>query len=439
MNGYSAIMWLAWDGYRGDHRVQEERVGLARVSELVDVQWAPGTEPLRRGQYIDPSKIALVSGTIRLDYTHGARLFLEGPSELTISDSMHSFCPNGKLSFSVPKAAAGFEVATPFARFVDQGTEFAVQVDQRSAVLDVVKGRVDVAVGNESSTVSTTAGKAVQVSPSRQISSITASLGRYLDLATFDTRLGQYVTQKRDEKQSLDSQLDQRPGLLARLDFSEGTLDRLENLSSWGRTLLPQVTIEGGRREEGRFQGNYSLGIRNRNDCITAGLKYTFNELTMVAWVRIDQLNNMGNVLAAGQDFFGRRGQFLWQVVQDGTLQFQINNTSPDTARRDSRSTQNEFVCFDSPSVIRQSQTGGWFHLALVVDSRQKTVTHYLDGKPVGILPWSQVVPLECEGLTFANVQDNKTHNARYFDGALADFYVFDRALSPAEIGQMAQ
>ena len=148
--------------------------------------------------------------------------------------------------------------------------------------------------------------------------------------------------------------------------------------------------------------------------------------------------------MLAGNNFFNSQNEFLWQVVQDGRLQFQINDVgSPDGDTNNTKGTSRNggrigFSYFESDPVIRPLELGGWFHLAVVVDATQKTITHYLDGKAVSTHEWKNASPLKCDGLTMANINGSTT-NARFFDGIVSDIFIFDRALTPEEIAQWAQ
>ncbi|MDO5581552.1 MAG: LamG-like jellyroll fold domain-containing protein [Planctomycetia bacterium] len=442
------ISFITWLSLNGSNKKEKNYVpvfvSLGQIQNLVDVEWPENSIPYKNGQHLGSGRFSLNKGIMQVQLANGAEVYLEGPGEYLFINQDSCYCDQGKISAHVPPSAKGFQIDSPFGTFIDRGTEFAVTIDQKTAILDVIKGRVDVSIGNTPEPIQTRAGKSFEIFSNRSVSHGEADPKRYLDAKTFDLRLTQFVERKQREMNTLNQQFDSRPGLLARFDFSSSKAGIVDNLSTQGRNLLRQASIHGGSSVPGRLRGSSALAIQKRQDSISTDLKYQFTSMTLSAWVRIDHLKNTGNVLIAGNNFFNSQNEFLWQVVQDGRLQFQINEvgTRDGNTNKTKNSSQNGgrigFSYFESEPVIRPLELGGWFHLAVVVDAAKKTITHYLDGKAVSTHEWKNTSPLICDGLTIANINGSTT-NARFFDGVVSDFFIFDRALTPDEIAQWAQ
>ncbi|MDD3588567.1 MAG: FecR domain-containing protein, partial [Thermoguttaceae bacterium] len=139
----SFITWLCVkEQYRSADYVSERFLPVGKVVGLADAVWAPETT-FKWGQPFAAGKFKLLSGTAAIETGFGAKIVLEGPTELVVSGPMNSFCTQGKISISVPNAAHGFEVSTPQARLIDRGTEFFVRVQENESTVGVVAGLVD--------------------------------------------------------------------------------------------------------------------------------------------------------------------------------------------------------------------------------------------------------------------------------------------------------
>jgi ferric-dicitrate binding protein FerR (iron transport regulator) len=120
------------------------------VATLVSTQqcrWADhdSSTQLGPGARLQVGRLRLVEGLAELVFDCGAQVILEGPAEFQLTSERSATAWQGRLVAKVPPAATGFTVATPDARIIDHGTEFALQVEQSEATeVHVIAGRVDV-------------------------------------------------------------------------------------------------------------------------------------------------------------------------------------------------------------------------------------------------------------------------------------------------------
>ncbi len=120
---------------------------VAHLGKLAKCRWTdshvvlvPG-EPLRAGQVIRIS-----DGVVEIRFEVGARVVVQAPAVVALEAAKSIHLERGKLSAEITaRAARGFQICTPDGIFVDQGTEFGVEVspDGNSRV-HVFKGAVDV-------------------------------------------------------------------------------------------------------------------------------------------------------------------------------------------------------------------------------------------------------------------------------------------------------
>lgn len=80
------------------------------------------------GDLIGIGVLELEVGIVRLDFTNGAMVTLQGPAMFEIIDGERTRLDSGILTASIPESAVGFEVLTPAIDVVDLGTAFGVSV-----------------------------------------------------------------------------------------------------------------------------------------------------------------------------------------------------------------------------------------------------------------------------------------------------------------------
>jgi parallel beta-helix repeat protein len=80
----------------------------------------------------------------------------------------------------------------------------------------------------------------------------------------------------------------------------------------------------------------------------------------------------------------------------------------------------------------------GWHHLAVTMDARNKTHSLYLDGHIIARNPAAQFSPRDLGATTNNWLGRAQYPGQHYFKGSLDDFRIYNRALSEAEVAQLA-
>ncbi|MDO5581816.1 MAG: LamG-like jellyroll fold domain-containing protein [Planctomycetia bacterium] len=391
---------------------------IARVVETVDPVWREGQMSYKNGQGVERSNISLKSGLVRLKFENGVELILEGPLEFAIKDSAQTFCSEGRVSALVPSSAAGFEVSTPYASVIDRGTAFFLEVDQKKARVDVIKGKVDFVPPNKSP-VPLNKGKAYTIDHLHAASEQIAQPERYMDTNKFRTILNQSETRMLESIKLKQASILRDSSLMLHWDLREG-IGKIES-----------GQIRGCRESQGRFQQTRSIAFNRRTDRLFWEQQGSCSSLTLMTSVRIDHFQNQTNVLFCSGGFAAGEGNLLWQILKDGRLQLQITHQNPkgDLSGKISREE------FYSPAVYNRSTLGTWITLAVVLDSEKKTVSMYADGQEIAKKDWTNAVPLKFKGGTIGNYESNDVQrNARNLNGAMEEFLIFRRPLSSKEI-----
>lgn len=111
------------------------------------------------GEAVEPGSIVISRGLLRLDFSNGARVTLEGPAEMEVFNESRIVLRRGLVTATIPESAVGFVVDTISAHVVDLGTSFGVSVGKGGQTeVCVFDGEVEV-----SSSKTSGAGKLTQL------------------------------------------------------------------------------------------------------------------------------------------------------------------------------------------------------------------------------------------------------------------------------------
>lgn len=418
-----------------DYDVEEEFDAVAKVVETIDTQWEAGSTSLRRGQDSGPNQLKLIAGLVKLRFVNGTELTLTGPTDLTINGSFDTFCLHGKISAQVPPSGHGFKVVTPHGSAMDCGTKFFIEVDSQQMELGVVQGQVNLFRTAEKTSdpeklknvLSLSTGEAVRKSLDVPASSVKFSPEKYIDEPHFQRLLSDYADKEEAKRIAADRRINSDSGLLVRFDFSQDQGNRVINRSQ-RQTGCSELQVSQTKTTEGSFHGRHAIQFGSGRGRGNLTLPGTWRSMTLFARIRIDKLENWSNVLfAAGEA--DTPGSFVWQISKTGQLYFLIREKSSSRG-----------VPLSSDPVFTRRFWGGWYTVAVTVDADRKTITHYVDGKPVKSFPWIEPVPLVVGSATIGNgSKTDRSSNSRALKAAMEDFRVYDRVLTPEELLEYAK
>ncbi len=401
----------------------DELEPLAQIEELVDPVFEEG-RVFKKNQWIGRETISLRSGLLRLYFINGAEIILEGPNSVSVSDSLNVFCRYGKISAHIPPDAKGFRVSTPLGNFIDQGTDFSLNVDSENADLNVIKGAVDIQLA-EKPAVRLLEGKASQVTKKKEIVDVPLNKNYYISPVAFESKIEQSNQMKIESKILRREKLIARPDLLIYFDFTKNNLKLIKNDSKFGKDLCKNARIIGCRRVEGILDEFPVLGLASSNDRIRAKLLKKCPNITFTARIRIDLLNrNINNILFNN----GSPGQrpakdvFSWHINSRGMQQIWFGPASK---------------IYSSNFIPVSKLTGTWYSVAVVFNRDKKTISFYFDGLPCGVRSWKEEDPVHLGQMTIGGM--NWGTKIRSLNGAIEEFLVFDKALSKKEIAEICR
>jgi hypothetical protein len=400
------------------------------LTRTVDVQWERSTEVPRAGAPLAPGALRLKSGLAQVVFYSGARMVIEGPSELQLISPMEAVCPSGRLLLEVPAPARGFRLSTPHLNVVDRGTSFGIDALSGRSEVHVFAGKVELVSGTAAKR-SLSQGQAAVVQGKGEPQLIAASTRSFASLFEFQQRSLALEAYRYEQWQFANAKLNRDPTLLVHLDFeTPGSTEwTLLNIAEANR-LVQEAIIVGCGHEEGRWREKVALEFQNVNDRVRLALSGEFDALTLSAWVCIKGLDRKFNSLFMSDGF--DPGTVHWLIRNDGVLGLTLFGDGPGA-----------FQIVASPPVISLDTIGMWQHLAAVVDGKGGRVVHYLNGSPVSRHPLKVGPPFRVGSAELGNWNACDAHPApgpaliRNLSGSFDEFELFSRALSDMEVREL--
>jgi hypothetical protein len=217
---------------------------------------------------------------------------------------------------------------------------------------------------------------------------------------------------------------DFNPGDRCRIASSEPETPRRKKAQ--GRALVPEATIIGCQRVEGRWPEKQALEFQTVNDRVRLGVPGNFDSLTLLAWVRVKGLDRQFNSLFMCDGF--EPGTIHWLIRNDGVLSLTVKGAGP-----------RSFQIMASPPVLTLDKFGMWTHLAVVLDGKAMQLVHYMNGYSVARHKVRLGPPYRLGSAELGNwnarVGPNPTPSLiRNLGASLDEFELFSRALSDAEV-----
>lgn len=401
---------------------------MARVSEVINPVWADHSMVYKRGQLIDgQSLFSLRSGLVQLMMNNGTSLIMEGPIELSVGSPMNAFCQSGKVSVRVSDEAKGYELSTPFGSVIDRGTEFFVDVGINESHTQVLKGKVDI---NRQGFGSIPLIEGSEISFQRDkketINSIRKPLGLSLD--HFIQLASLHQQELKTQREAREEELDRSLNLIARFSGNDQHNQIIPNASIQGKNICTSLQLTNCGTGSGSLDHTRSIQFERRQSKGAFTLNGKYQSLTFTVSLRLSKLSDQGEMILSSDKFLEEPGTCQWKILGSGEICLFL--TDPDKRQ----------FSFRTDPCIYNRDCNTWLHLAVVLDEKEKTITHYRDGLPVKTLPWTNVFPLILNNTTVGNIQNESLVLLnRCFNGAIEELQIWDRALTREEIENISQ
>ncbi len=115
---------------------------IARLTSAQDARWE-GPSP-EIGDWLHLGNLRLTRGQASVTFDNGAEVQLQAPASLMLMNMTRAVLKSGKATVHIPDQAIGFALETPKATFREQGSRFAVAVDDNGETeIHVLTGFVE--------------------------------------------------------------------------------------------------------------------------------------------------------------------------------------------------------------------------------------------------------------------------------------------------------
>jgi hypothetical protein len=403
---------------------------VAMLDQVVDAEWVADSGSPSAGAPLEPGWLRLKSGLAQVVFYSGARVVIQGPTELELISQNEASCPSGQLVAEVPPQAHGFRVQTPQAGVTDLGTSFGLTVEEQRTEVHVFSGKVELRPASDGIQQDLGEGSAAVIEGSQPPQLIVASQTLFAPLFYLKSESVAADAERFERWKEASNELNQDPSLLVHLDFEGGAVSdwRLRN-AGYPNPNLPDASIIGCQWTSGRWPQKRALEFQGVSDRVRLTVPGEFESLTLAAWVRVQGLDRPINSLFMSDGF--EPGTVHWSIRRDGVLGLTVIGERP-----------GDYQIIASPPALELDQFGRWTHLAVVLDGEAKRVAHYVDGEPAGgaalrLSPPFQIGAAELGNWNPSGFPGKNPFLIRNFSGAMDEFALFDRTLSPDEIRKL--
>lgn len=400
---------------------------VAMLNRTADAQWIQGNETPRLGAPLEPGWLRLEAGLAEVIFYSGARLVMEGPSEVQLISRNSAFCRRGRMVAEVPDQARGFRVETSQTVVTDLGTSFGLDAKDRATEVHVFKGKVTLGGSARAGSQTLREGSGALIENAHEPRLIAAQQDLFASLFDLEAKSAAADARRHEQWRTACKHLETDSSLLVHFDF-ENVAPSGWQLRNLGRPLAAasDATLVGCQWTEGRWPEKRALEFQGVSDRVRLTVPGEFEALTLTAWVCVKGLDRKINSLFMSDGF--EPGTIHWLIRRDGVLGMTVIGKA-----------LGEHQIVASDPVVALDKFGTWLHLAVTLDADAKQVIHYVNGLPVGgkalkIAPPFRIGPAELGNWNAKGFPENDPFMIRNFSGAMDDFCVFGRALSEREI-----
>ncbi len=436
-------------------QVKSPTESIAVLSQMVDARWDGPHRP-DVGDSLGTGRLLLSSGTVQIEFFAGVRLLVRAPADFELMAADEVWLRAGVASCFVTEMGRGFKITTSDLEVIDLGTAFSIQAGggQQSEV-HVLDGAVEIKSGGNTA-VELTERKAVRAT-TVGLEAVTYSPDRFPQTADLRDQQLRQATHAYQRWQRQSEEMDADPDVLLHYTFEEADPSALELTNRVVRksTATDGVVI-GCKWAEGRWPMKHALLYRNVNDRVLFQVPGRFDEVTFMAWVRLDGLTQQNTSLLMTENP-ARRLRFApiedksiadaMQRLQTSavkTVRWELTRQQSNVTLSIGHGLQNradyETVRADSVST-RPDRWGHWACMAVTCDVAKQEIVHYLDGAPIGRGKLESSEPLLLDfmelgnfGASMEEITKSNGNSIRRFYGAVDELVIARRAMTAAEI-----
>jgi hypothetical protein len=396
---------------------------LATITAENQAVWE--IRPSEQQELAGQKSLNLLQGSVELTFAGGAHVILEAPAQLRLDSASSLSLHSGKLTATAH--GGGFVVRTPNAVVTDLGTEFGVAAENNGAIVSVFQGSVALAPKSDSGEMPATlvqAGSNVQADNTGQVKpAAPATALSFLRNDEFQARLGAARGSDYDRWEAYTYQVRRDPDLLLfySFDVADQGGDRLTNLAATGQAYDAKLVTPSNVAmlwSHGRIPGKGALSLQADGDCARVNIPDSLTNMTIVAWVRLDELPAYYAGILSSEGSVSKRCYFGIKYMTN--LNFHGYRGGKGVIQ----------------PLERQSQIKRWLQVAAVYDSKAKLASIYNDGELLGAEALTATDVIQ-PGSVSIGCWFPRSGVVYRFNGSIDELQVYRRALTAAEISSL--
>ena len=399
---------------------------VAQLTGTRECQWSSAAPaPTDMMQLPVGQKLALEKGLAQITYANGAVVLIEAPASYTVDSPKSGFLSHGKLTARADtEASRQFVIATPHARFVDQGTEFGVLIDDRGrAEVAVFEGKVNavarLANGRWTAPVPLVEGQAAVCEGAKFSPQVVSR-------DDFPTLLPPPPPPMSPFQRWLEAShdLQGREDLVAYYDFQPDPTNPavLFNRAPTGAALNGEIQIANW--VEGRFPGKSALEFMAGASGVHVNIPSEYRQLTVIAWLSSNRLANDFNGILMSDNWMQNK-ELHWELQDDGKVDLIVYG---------------QMGHHSSAESVPVDGLKRWCMLAGAVDTPANRISLYFNDEFTDMFELKQMPAVQIGSATIGGWNNEgkgdtvKVHN---LCGRIDELMIFQRVLTPDEIKQV--
>lgn len=397
--------------------------GIALLTQSADAVWKGHWQP-REGSILSAGRLELESGLAQIEFYSGARLILDGEVDLELVSANQAVCHSGRLRALVPPQARGFSVMSPQFKLVDLGTEFGMEVaGNGGSKVQVFDGEVELHSSDQVHRL--LGGAGLSWASSGEKADIPADPKSFPSFDDVRDRTQQRAMQRYTSWQNWSQSLADDSRIAARYDYETDTHVLTDSGSSHSDGL-----IIGCEHTNGRWADKGALEFKRPSDRVRLDIPGSYDELTLMAWIRVDSLPTRRQALLLTDEY--QMGRVHWQIGPEGELRF---GTRTGTERKKGPTSSG----YASPVLFTPHRIGVWSLVCSTYDRKAGVVRHFFNGREVSQHGIVFDQPLQIGAADIGNWSKPleggpRSNPVRNFVGRIDELTVWSVALTAEEI-----
>ncbi|MFG0287827.1 MAG: iron dicitrate transport regulator FecR, partial [Rhodopirellula sp. JB044] len=427
---------------------------VAVLSQAVNAQWSGKYRPVA-GEGLGLGDLVLRRGAVQIEFLSGVRLLLQAPANIELRAADEVLIRYGAASCFVTDMGHGFRVLTKSMEVVDRGTAFSIDVKLGgNPEVHVTEGSVEIKTPQHE-THKVHEMHAIRMGESGP-EDIEYSPDRFLKTSVIRGRQNAIARRRYNAWKEYAHTLSADPSVLLHYTFEENDPSALEltNVATDPSRATDGVII-GCQWDRGRWRSKRALLYRNASDRVLFQVPGAFDKATFLVWARVDAITQ-GTTSLLMTEHPGRRA--LFSPADDQSISEAMerrSKTTVETVRWELAHHTNNVLFsvghgikesdYDKLAVdhpyTRSDRWGTWACMGVTCDAKTRTVTHYLNGQPIGTGQFKRAEPLLLDfmelgnfGTTVEELEETGGSAQRRFFGAIDELVIADRVFDESEI-----